>query len=154
VQLVVLISIIILNPISFLVSKATVSEEESHHVENTDIDAEMFEKVEWKSDINNPKAFKYLDEYVIRPFLIRSYHYRKKYMKVINLVFESSATLYEHSHGQDDHGHHDEHHDHPSDLDEDKHNYHDNHDDYDDLHDSDDEYNDDHDDKSVTDLEL
>lgn len=98
-------------PINYLIAKFCVTEtheEDSGTLLKREKAEEFKSKVldnQWELDVTNPRAFYYLDEFVLKPMLIRDYHYRKKQIYKLKGIFEKNAAMYQHS--EDHHEHHD-----------------------------------------------
>lgn len=113
VQLSVVMTLFLGCPFNYLVMSCTVKEE---HGEGADIErkTELLEDIKklylenkWELDLSKPRALIYIDEFVMKPWLIRNYHQRKKYIYELKASFERESKLY--MHGGDDHGGHGDH---------------------------------------------
>lgn len=111
VQLAVVISLVLGTPLNYIVAKCCVTED-SHEDQDIlmkrdiaeDFKTKVLDNV-WELDLHRPRAFYYMDEFVIKPFLIRDYHKRKKYIYKLKSVFEKDEGMYMHGEGHGDHGH-------------------------------------------------
>ncbi len=123
-QLSVVLTLIFGCPLNYLIMKYTVITE---HLETDDIMTKLDDlsvvkkkilKNQWELNIDRPRAFLYLDEFVFKPLFIRDYHMRKKHIYHLKKEFDNDEKLYSHGHeehghddhGDGDHGHGDHHH--------------------------------------------
>lgn len=114
VQLAVVISLSIGTPINYFVAKWFVSQD--HHEDaktsakrdNAEDFKEQVLDNKWELDVSRPRAFYYVDEFVLKPMLIRDYHNRKKDIYKKKAEFERDEGMYKHG------DHHGAHHDHDS----------------------------------------
>jgi NhaP-type Na+/H+ or K+/H+ antiporter len=125
VQVAVIISIIGNTVCNYFVMKVCVTPEssESDRIAMKNESKSLFKQKllqnEWIVDLNKPKAFTYLDEFYIKPLLIKNYHKRKVYIQKQKAVFDEYALMYDHmlhaeheahhgEHGHDEDGHEDD----------------------------------------------
>ena len=85
-QIYVVASILILHPLNFIIFKLAVKEKlnEGHDIEKKQKrEVEVREKLlgnDWHFDHNRPRVFRYVDEFLLKPTLIRDYRNRKVYL--------------------------------------------------------------------------
>ena len=83
VQLAVVITLTLGCPLNFLIMKCTIKSEHSETKDillKTDIVSEIKQKIlknSWDLDLKKPRALLYIDEFVMKPLMIRDYHARK-----------------------------------------------------------------------------
>lgn len=127
VQVAVIMSIIGNTVLNFITMRLCVSAEssESDRIQMKNLNKSLFKQKllhnEWIVDLHKPKAFTYVDEFYIKPLLIKNYHKRKVQIQKQKAVFDEYALMYDHllhAEHEASHGEHGEHGEHDGDHDE------------------------------------
>lgn len=135
IQICVVGSLFLLQPLNHLVYVCSVPEKlnEGDDVEvKIDRERELKEKLlsdDWIVEKDRPRVFKYMDEFLLKPLLIRDYHKRKIQINKMKNLYDDLAAKYDHGihlehdahekyhstmHDGRHHSHHNQDHVHPS----------------------------------------
>jgi NhaP-type Na+/H+ or K+/H+ antiporter len=101
-QIAVVFSIVVMIPLNFvffhIFIKKQVGEGEDvleEKIEHEEIKKELLQG-DWRIDHKNPRVFRYVDEYYLKPMLIRDYLCRKVQIEELKQKYDSIAGLYDH----------------------------------------------------------
>lgn len=118
-QICVVISLLVIHPMNYLVFKLSVDEilHEGEDIEHktkreSNVKAKLLLSEDWTVDRDRPRVFQYIDEFLLKPMLIRSYFKRRQEIKKLKAEYDELVSMYDHGAHLEHEAHHKAHHAH------------------------------------------